>query len=136
MARALAIGMTKPMFDACCCAVAGGHGGVDADDLAGGVDERPAGVAGADRGVGLDQAGQLALAGVDRAAERRHDALGHRRAAVEGEGVADRHDLVADGDVAGGERRRHDAGRVVELEHGDVVAGVATERRWPSGPRR
>ncbi len=77
--------------------VAGGDGGVDADDLAVGVDQRPARVARADGGVGLDQAGQRAALGVDGPPERRHDALGHGRAAVEGERVADRHDLVADG---------------------------------------
>ena len=66
---------------------------VDADQVAGGVDERAAGVARVDRGVGLDEV----LEAVDAemvAAERRHDA--HRHRVAEAEGVADRQHDVAD----------------------------------------
>ena len=66
----------------------------------------------------------------DRSRRRRRcpdDALGHRRATFQGEGVADRHDLVADGDIARGERGRDDAGRVVELQDGDVVGQRSAE---------
>ena len=51
------IGIAKPRpsaFD--------GDGGVDADDVPGGVEERAAAVAGVDRGVGLDQAAERRLA--------------------------------------------------------------------------
>ena len=128
MARAWSIGIDEADVRRLLLAVAGGDGGVDADDLAGGVGQRAAGVAGADRGVGLDEAVEVALLGVDRAAERRHDALRHGRAALEGEGVADGDDGVADGDLAG---RRTWPGTtprgVVELEDGDVVGSVAAE---------
>ena len=61
--------------------------------LPAGVDQRAAGVAGVDRGVGLDEV----LEGVDAeagAAERRDDAAGHRLA--DAEGIADREHHVAD----------------------------------------
>ena len=44
------------------------------------VDERPAGVAGVDRGVGLQQSGQLAVRDVDRPVEPGDDSRGHARA--------------------------------------------------------
>ncbi len=61
-----------------------------------GVDERPAGVARRDRGVGLDQPVEGAELGDDRAVERRDDAERHRRVAVEVEGEADGQHLVAE----------------------------------------
>ena len=47
---AMLIGIAKPMPFA-----VRGDGRVDADDVAGRVEQRPAGVAGVDRGVGLDE---------------------------------------------------------------------------------
>ena len=41
----------------------GKDGGVDADHAAGGVEQRPAGVAGIDGRIGLDDVGDLAAAG-------------------------------------------------------------------------
>ena len=80
------------MFWACT-----GDRGVDADDLAGHVQQRAAGVAGVDRGVGLDHVGEGdAVLLVERAAGGRHDAGRHRRAAGQVEGVADGDELVAD----------------------------------------
>ena len=73
-----------------------GNRGVDADDLAGGVDERAARVAGRDRSVGLDQAVEEAAVGADRAVERRDDAERHRGIAVEIEGEPDGDDLVTE----------------------------------------
>ena len=52
---------------------------VDADHLAGAVDQRPAGVAGVDRRVGLDHvADREAVGGLDLALERRDDARSSR----------------------------------------------------------
>src|SRR5205085_4103098 len=70
----------------------GGDGGVDADDLTGRVDQRPAGVAGVDGGVGLDHAGEV----VDRAVEGGDDAARHGGVTPQPEGVADGDDVVAD----------------------------------------
>ncbi len=79
-------------------AAGGGDGGVDADDLAGHVDQRSAGVAGVDRGVGLDgvDVRRLArrVAGGDRPLERGDDARGHRGG--EAQRGADGDDRVAD----------------------------------------
>ena len=54
--RAMSIGMAKPIP-----LLFGGDRGVDADDVAAGVEQRAAGVAGVDRGIGLDQVGQRLL---------------------------------------------------------------------------
>src|SRR3954463_3115073 len=76
--------------DVAICAV-GGDRRVDTDDLAGGIDERTAGVARVDGGIGLDRvenrrdagrvterAGGLAVTGGNRPVERGHDACGDR----------------------------------------------------------
>ena len=102
--------------------------GVDADDGAVGGDERPAGVAGVDGGVGLDEVVEADAAAVDLPVEGRDDAPGDGRLAGEVEGVADGDDLVADlqvGRVA--ERRRHQAVGVVDPDEGDVVVGEAAD---------
>ena len=100
------------------------HRGVDADDLAGSVDERPAGVARRDRGVGLDQSVERAVLGDHRAVERRHDAERDRRLAVEVEREADRHHLVADTDRAGfGEASGREPGPG-DAQEREVVADV------------
>src|SRR5581483_11296071 len=107
-----------------------GHGGVDPDDLALGVEQRAAGVARVDGGVGLEDMAQgLGVAtralvpGRDRPVEGRDDALGDRRAAVEGEGVADGHDGVPhdEGVRAADLDRRQAAG--VHLEDREVGGG-------------
>src|SRR5690606_16553308 len=66
--------------------------GVDADDLAVHVDERTAGIAAVDRGVGLDVV--VIRSRTDIAAARRNDARGD--GAAETQRVADRHHPVAD----------------------------------------
>src|SRR6056297_2054741 len=68
-------------------ATAGEDGGVDADDLATGVDQRPAGVARVDRRVGLDHVDLRSLLGAEGAVERADDAGGHRT--IEAEGRSD-----------------------------------------------
>ena len=55
-------------------------GGVDADHLGARVDQRPAGVAGVERGIGLDHvADQAAVLRAQRAPDRADDAGGDRR---------------------------------------------------------
>src|SRR5438128_1119847 len=87
----------------------------------GGEIGRPARVAGVDRGIGLDEARQTLAARLNGAVDRGHDALGDRRAALEGERVADGDDVVADS-----ERRRRaeldrlETGRVPDLQQRDV----------------
>ena len=72
--------------------------GVDADDLAGHVDQRAARVAGIDRGVGLDE--ELIVADADLGAgHRRDDAVGHGLA--DAERIADREHQVADLQLVG-----------------------------------
>jgi hypothetical protein len=69
--------------------------GVDADQPAGGVEQRAAGVAGVDGGVGLDHAADgAAVEGLDLAVQRADDAGGQRL--VQAEGVADGVDALAD----------------------------------------
>ena len=90
MSSAVSMEMAKPMLDGLCGRRAGRDGRVDADDLAGGVHERAAGVARADRGVGLDQVVERAVArcrSSGRAAETMPCGDGH--AAFESQGVAD-----------------------------------------------
>ena len=73
-----------------------GDRGVDADDVALEVEQRAAGVARVDRGVGLQEVGEVLAVGLGEAAVLgRHDAGRHRRPAGEVEGVADGDDLVA-----------------------------------------
>ena len=103
---------------------AAGDGGVDADDLAGGVDERAARVARRDRRIGLDQSVEECSVGADRAIERRHDAERDRRVAVEPEREADGDDLVAEAHAVGiGERGCCEA-VAVHPQQGEVVADI------------
>ncbi len=84
-------GTARPETDA-------GEGGVDADDAAGGVGERAAGVAGVERRVGLDDVVDdphlSAGSRRERPAEGAHHAGGD--AAGEAERIADRHHQLAD----------------------------------------
>ena len=74
---------------------------VDADHAALRVEQRAAGVAGVDRGVGLHRAGDReAVGGGDRASERGDDAAGH--GALEAERAADGDRRVAGAQVLGG----------------------------------
>ena len=66
--------------------------GVDADDVAARVDQRPAGVAGVERGVGLnDVVDQPPGLGAQRPAERADDARGDRMLKTVGVADGDRH---------------------------------------------
>ena len=104
-------------------AAAGGarDGGVDADRPTLPVDQRTAGIAGVDRGIGLDQVVQLAHLGGDRAAECAHDAGGHRLAEAERAPDGDRH--LADlhvGEGAEGHRLQIGRGALVGPDDGGV----------------
>ena len=91
--RARLVGMAKPrpMLPAIAAARVEA-GGVDADQLAVEVDQRAAGVARVDRGIGLDEV-LVAQPAQAAAADRRDDARGHRLA--DAERVADRDHEVA-----------------------------------------
>src|SRR4051794_35051668 len=103
---------------------------VDADDLALGVQERAAGVAGVDRGVRLQGAGDReAVGGLDVAVERGDDALGDRplqaERAADGDGGLAWDDLAGVGDGERLEAARDLAG--IDLEHGEVGRGVGAD---------
>ena len=87
---------------------------VDADDVAGGVDQGAAGVTGIDRGVGLDgvQDGGAALR-TEVAVDGRDDPRSERE--LESQGVADRYDGLADLDRVGVAHRQR-----IELEAGGI----------------
>src|ERR671930_577817 len=96
-------------------ALGGARGGdlrVDADHAPGLVEQRPARVAGVDRGVGLDDlVDREAVGRLDLAPDAGHDALGRR--AVQAERVADGDGGVAHLDLARiGELQRLDAARL------------------------
>ncbi len=106
-------------------------GGVDADQPPGRIEQRAAGVAGVDSGVGLDQVidGRPAPFAVEGAVERRDDAGGERP--VQSEGIADSEHFLPDLEVGTGAHRH--SGRALEadadLEHGDVVLGAGAHQR-------
>src|ERR1700680_5122019 len=98
-------------------------GGIDADQPARKVDQRPAGIAGIDGGIGLDE--ELIVADADlRARDRRHDAVGHRL--PDRERIADGQHHVADLERVG--IAEFDGGESLalrlETEHGEVRTGV------------
>jgi len=101
----------------------GGDEGGDADDLAARVEERAAGVAGVDGGVGLDGVFDLVAGGHGDGADSGDNAAGHGPA--EAEGVADGIDALADDEVGGvGEDGGLEVGNIVDLEEGEVVVAV------------
>ncbi len=110
-----------------------GLGGVelraDPDHLAAGVDQRPAGVAVVDRGVGLDRVrvGGAAAELVDAVLEGADDS--DAGGAAERRGVADRDDGVADLHLVGvAEREGAQRARVRgDLEDGHVGGGVLAD---------
>jgi hypothetical protein len=100
------------------------HRGVDADDLAVGRNERSAGIAGIERGVGLDQiVDEAAGARAQRTAERGHDTRRHRR--FETERIADGdHQLAALQLLGIAERRRRQRHRFVDAQQREVGVGI------------
>ena len=105
---------------------AGDDGGVDADDLAAGVDQRPAGVAGVDGGVGLDEVVERMTPSLIARSLAETMPAGDAGVAAQVEGVADGDHVVADPQVgAGAELGRREVGAVDAWMQGDVVGGEA-----------
>ena len=102
---AVSIGTAKPMPTLPVAAAAGLDLRVDADHAAGGVDQRPAGVARVDRRVGLDDVLDREAVGRRDLPLQRGDDAGRQRA-VQAERVADRDRRVADLDVLGRAQRQ------------------------------
>jgi hypothetical protein len=102
----------------------GSHRHVHANHLAGDVEQRAAGVAGIDRGVGLDEVVvPLRAAHLDVAVKGRDDAPGH--GVFVAEGVAEGEHRLADHQIAGCADADHRQRLVdVDLEHGQVGAGI------------
>ena len=99
------------------------------------VGERAAGVAGVERGVGLDHVLDhppgRAAAGRQRPAERADDARGHR--ARQPERVADRDDELADDEPVGvAERHRRRQRPETGAQHGEVRQRVGADDGSPS----
>ena len=107
--------------------------GVDADNLAVRGDQRTAGIAGIERGVGLDHVvDQPARARPQRAPERRDHAGSHRR--FEAERIADGdHQLAALEQLGIAERRRRQRHRGVDAHQREVGVGIVCRRRARSG---
>ena len=115
--------MAKPMP----CALRVDHR-VDADDAAFDVEQRPAGVAGIDRGVGLDEIGEGAARFLRRngTAEGGDDAGGDR--AAEAERIADGDDGLADQQVGRRSDRRGEQVLRIDAQHGDVAVGIDADQ--------
>ena len=97
--------------------------GVDADELAGHVDQRAAGIAGVDRGIGLDE--ELVVGDADlRARQRRDDAVGD--GLPDAEGIADRQHDVADQQLVriGKIQRREFFLAILDPQHREIGAAV------------
>ncbi len=95
---------------------------IDAHEPAPGVDQRAAGIAGVDGGVGLNEEPVVVDADVG-ARQRRDDALRH--ALADAEGIAERDDEIADLYRVGiAERDGRKRGVALDLEHRQIGAGI------------
>src|SRR6056297_188389 len=110
--------------DAHVAAGAGDDGRVDADELAAQVHQRAAGVARVDGGVGLDEV-LVAVRIQAEAAQRTHDARGHR--VLQAEGIADGDDEIADLEDVGVADGQFDQPVFLDLQQRDVRAWVRTD---------
>src|SRR6185437_8616098 len=110
--------------------------GVDADDLAGRVEERAAGVSGIDGSVSLNGVINEGVVGIADGADGTDDALGHGSA--EAEGIADSEDALADlepGGIGEGNRlqieglnfEQSEIVDLVDIEDGRRVMGLVAE---------
>ena len=108
-------------------------GGGDTDDFAVGVQERAAGVAAVDGGVGLDHPAQhSAILELDGAIQGADDARGEGALELS-EGIANDHggltDLEGRGIAQG--QRVYACGQRCHFDDGQVVGGIAAhDRRW------
>ena len=113
--------------DALDAEILGEHRGVDADQLAAGIDQRAAGIADVDGRVGLDEIleGRHAELAAARGAD---DALRDRLR--QADGIADGQHDVADAQPVGmPERHDRHVGLEVELQHGQVRVRIAADDR-------
>ena len=110
-------------------AVAAAHDqGVDADHFAGQVDQRPAGVALVDGGIGLDQVFDLvALAGIDRAPGGADHAHGDRVLEI-AQRRADGDDRLTRVERVRIAQRRHGRAPAVRLEHRQVGVNIRADQ--------
>ena len=100
---------------------------IDPDQPPVDIDQRAAGIAGIDRGVGLDEEAVVRNAGLG-ARQGRDDALGHGLA--DAEGIADRQSEVADLDGVGIAQLQHRKGRVLgglDPQDREIAARVAQQ---------
>ena len=100
---------------------------VDADDLSFDVQQRTAGVAGIDRGVGLDEVGERArlILRRNRSAERGDDS--RRDRAAETERIADGDDALADHEIGRSSDRRGRESLLIDAQHRQIAVGIDAE---------
>src|SRR5579859_5901768 len=96
---------------------------VDADDLAIGVEARPAGIAAVDRRIDLDET--FGRTGLDLAFTRRDDTRRHR--APQSERIADGKDPVANARRLVGELHVSEVRAAVDLDQGEVAELIASD---------
>src|SRR3989442_1307970 len=100
--------------------------GADSDHVAVRVQQRPAGVAGVDRRVGLDEVVVAAALGVHRTMQRRDDA--HADALVEPERIADGDGRLAEHQVRrGAQRRGRELPIDLDLEDGEIPTRIRSD---------
>ncbi|AEK60364.1 hypothetical protein CFU_0527 [Collimonas fungivorans Ter331] len=104
--------------------------GVDADQVAVGVDQGAAGIAGVDRSIGLDEVLELVDAEM-AATQRRNDPHGHRLA--DPERIADRQHDVADAGLVSAAQRHRRQVRQLDLDHGQVGFRIGADYLGSSG---
>ena len=96
------------------------------------VDQRPAGIAGIERGVGLDDAvDEPARARAQAAAEGADHAGGHRR--LEAEGIADGDDELADAQLRASPRRAKAGASPAEPQHREIGVGIVADQAGRHG---
>ena len=108
----------------------GNLGGVDADDLAVHIDQRTAGIAGIDGGVGLDiahGAGGFGVFGVDDSVHAGDNAQRDRAGELSAAGIADGHDIVAQHKLAAVAQLALGKSCRVDFEHGEVRLHVVAD---------
>ena len=105
-------------------------GGIDADDLPAAVNQRAAGIAGVQGGIGLNQV-HGAPVHIDIPVDGGNNAVGHGAPELHAQGVADCHHTVPHIHVVRVAEFRRGQIRGIHLQHGQVAGGVAAHQ-----PRR
>ena len=101
--------------------------GVDADDLAVAVDQRAAGIAGIQGGIGLDQ-GHGPSPGGNIPVNGGHDAVGHGAPQLHAQRIADGHHTVAHPEHGGIAELGRDEVLGLNVQHRQVRDGVGTHQ--------